>query len=122
MYQGLQFFLQLAGNEPMTGTFTSKEWIIMLAIFLTSGGYWLLLDWWYGHDADSYDANTWFLVVVGVGYVLLWLLAIITLEIWFRVFMAFVSAAVLIIARSLVINAQRNRRTKEGLNRQDEKK
>jgi len=89
----------------------------MLAVFLTSGAYWVILDWWYAKDADSYDANTWFLVVVGVGYVLLWLLAIIPLEIWLRVFAAFLSAAVLIIARSLVINAQRNRRTKEGLTR-----
>lgn len=101
----------------MTGAFTAREWIVMLAIFLTSGAYWILLDWWYTRDPDSYDATTWFLVVVGVGYVLLWLLAVIPLEIWLRVFMAFVSAAVLIVARSLVINAKRNRRTKEGLKR-----
>lgn len=105
----------------MTGTeMTVKEWLVMAGIFLTSGAYWVILDWWYDRDADSYDANTWFLVVVGVGYVLLWLLLIVPLEIWFRVFLAFLTAAVLIVTRSLVINVKRNQRTKEFFKRRED--
>jgi hypothetical protein len=97
----------------MTGTFTTTEWLVMLAIFLTSGAYWIILDMWAERDADSYDANTWFLVVVGVAYVLLWLRVIVPPEMWWRVFAAFASASVLIVTRSLVINIRRNQRTKE---------
>lgn len=92
---------------------TSTEWMVLAGIFLTSGAYWVILDWWYKADPAGYDENTWLMVVVGVGYVLLWMTLIVPQEIWLKFFFGFISASVLIITRSLKINIQRNRRFRE---------
>lgn len=93
--------------------------LMLAGVFATSGAYWLFLDWWQDKDPDSYDKNTWFLVVIGVGYTLLWLLLVIPLEIWFRIFMGFLSSSVLIILRSILIGIRSNIRTRDYFNRRN---
>jgi hypothetical protein len=82
---------------------------IYAALFLASVGYARALQWWSGHYPESFDDLTWLTVVVGVGYVLLGLRVLLSLDAWLRVCSAFAVACLPIIARS-VWNHARNRR------------
>jgi hypothetical protein len=87
----------------------AKETKIYFLIFLTSLIYAPVLSWWQKRDSISYSENTWLTVVVGVGYVLLYLSRLLDLKSWVRVCTSFFLACIPIIIRSLLLNARHNR-------------
>lgn len=70
-------------------------------LFTTSVVYALLLQLLWKTYRQAFDDLTWLAVVVGDGYVLLYLYLLIPLEAWLAVCMAFFVACVPIIGRSL---------------------
>jgi hypothetical protein len=93
-----------------------ETWIY-IGIFVTSLIYAVVLQVWWRLDPDSFEENTWFLVVIGVTYVGLWLKPIVPAEYWNKFFLGFVVACVPVIFRSLYNNAVRNRRFLQWLDR-----
>lgn len=83
--------------------------LVYVGIFATSAGYALVLQWWWKKDPDTFEENTWFLVVIGVAYVMLWLRPVVPAAAWDAVFLGFVVACGPIILRSLYNNAVRSR-------------
>lgn len=77
-------------------------------IFLTSLIYSPLLSLWQKIEPISFYNNTWLQVVIGVGYVLLYLRLLLSPRYWFKVCVAFFFASIPIIARSLLHNGKRN--------------
>lgn len=90
---------------------------IYTMLFLTSVIYAVVLQWWWRADPDGFDDNTWLTVVIGVGYVLLWLRPIIPLDAWLDFGKGFMVAGIPIVFRSLYNNARRNRRFQRWLER-----
>lgn len=80
-----------------------------IGIFVTSVIYAFVLQWWWKKDPFSFEENTWFLVVVGVAYVMLWLRPVIPAGAWDTIFFGFVVACGPIIGRSLYNNAIHSR-------------
>lgn len=89
-------------------------------LFITSILYALFLQWAWRHYRQVFDDYTWLTVVVGVGYVLLYLYLLIPLEIWLTVCKAFFVACLPIIGRSLYNNLRRRKAEIDFLNRQGE--
>ena len=87
----------------------SKETETYLLVFLTSLVYAPTLNWWQKRDSISFNENTWLTVVIGVGYVLLYLRLLLDVKTWLRVCSAFFVASIPIIIRSLLRNAHNNR-------------
>ena len=90
-------------------SFSTVDEIVFVSLFILSVLYALVLQWWNGHYPESFDDNTWLTVVIGVGYVLLGLFFVLSVESWLRVCAAFFFASLPIIARSLVNAAHRRR-------------
>lgn len=86
-----------------------QSYLMYVGIFATSVIYAVILQWWWRKDPDTFEENTWFLVVIGVAYVMLWLRPIIPNDAWDAVFFGFVVACGPIIGRSLYNNAVRSR-------------
>lgn len=78
-------------------------------LFATSIIYALLLQLLWKHYRQPFDDYTWLTVVVGVGYVLLYLSLLISLDSWLTVCMAFFVACLPIIGRSLYNNLRRRK-------------
>lgn len=93
--------------------FTLIDWGVFGGIFLTSVGYAILLQKWQRYFPDSFDDLTWLQVVVGVGYVLLWLRLIIPLQYWLIICTAFFFACLAIVFRSIWNTAHQKREVKE---------
>ena len=94
--------------------FSNREWIIFAVVFLLSGGYVPLLQLWYKRYPQSYESLTWFQVVIGVGYVLLGLGFILTLDVWLRVCAAFFFASIPIVIRSIFVHSRNQAEAERG--------
>lgn len=81
--------------------------LAMAGLFLTSIEYVYVLYKWEKYLPDSYADLTWFQVVIGVGYTLLWMRPIIPLEWWIDVCTAFFFASIPIILHSVFVHALR---------------
>lgn len=93
--------------------FNIATYLTLGTLFFTSVAYAIGLNWWQAHYPESFDDLTWLQVVIGVGFVLLGLLAMLDLLPWLRTTTAFAVASLPIIARS-VINYSRRRRQTNG--------
>lgn len=89
-------------------------------LFATSIVYALILQLLWKHYRQAFDDYTWLTVVVGVGYVLLYLYKLIPLESWLTVCQSFFMACLPIIGRSLYNNLRRRKAEMDFLNRRGE--
>lgn len=78
-------------------------------LFATSLVYAIVLQVSWKYYRQALDEYTWLTVVVGVGYVLLYLRFLIPLEYWLLVCQAFFIACLPIIGRSLYNNLRRRK-------------
>ena len=97
----------------LTEMFTRTDLAVFVALFVISVPYAILLELWRRRFPQSFEALTWFQVVVGVGYVVVALAIILPIEYWLRVFGAFTFASLPIILRSVVIHAINQRDIEE---------
>lgn len=77
------------------------HWPIWWCIFATSIVYAYLLQLWANKWPESFDDNTWLTVVIGDGYVVLWLGAIISFDAWAKLCAALLVACIPIVYRSV---------------------
>lgn len=87
-----------------------KDSAVYTLIFATSLAYAPALTWWHRRDPIGFANNTWLTVVIGVGYTILYLRLLLSPRAWFRLCAAFFFASLPIIARSLLQNANHNRK------------
>ena len=100
--------------QPLISLFTLHDWLVFAALFLVSIGYAGLLQIWWRRFPQSYESLTWLQVVIGVGYVLGGLSFILPIEMWVRVFAAFLFACLAIVFRSVFVHSA-NQRDAEGV-------
>lgn len=89
-------------------------------LFGTSIVYALMLQFLWKHYRQAFDDYTWLTVVIGVGYVLLYLYLLIPLKSWLAVCLAFFVASLPIIGRSLYNNLRRRKAELDFLSRRGE--
>lgn len=89
-------------------------------LFGTSIIYALILQYLSKTYRQALDDYTWLMVVVGVGYVLLYLYLLLPLTFWFRVCLAFFVACLPIISRSLYNACRRRKAELDFLSRRGE--
>jgi hypothetical protein len=89
-------------------------------LFGTSIIYALVLQILWKHYRQAFDDYTWLTVVVGVGYVLLYLYPLLPLGAWLTVCKAFFVACVPIVGRSLCNNLCRRKAELDFLSRRGE--
>lgn len=88
-------------------------WPVFVSLFCFSLAYAVVLQWWHRTYPESFDDNTWLTVVIGDGYVLLHLAAVMPLTYWILVVCAFFVASLPIILRSLYNAAHHRRETND---------
>ena len=117
MYHTIYYMLKsgVPNIRRVTGAYPAKEAQLnqkqtYSAIFLTSAAYAPLLSLWQRKDPIGFANSTWLQVVIGVGYVLLFLRLLLDPKAWLKVCCAFFLSCLPIIARSLLHETQRNQR------------
>lgn len=100
-------------EQKMIEIFDKSDLIVFGVLFLVGVPYAIALELWQRRFPQSFDALTWFQVVVGVGYVLLGLIFILPLEMWLRVSAAFFFACIPIITRSVSVHSLNQRDAEE---------
>ena len=86
-----------------------KHLSVYFIIFIASLIYAHILNAWKRHDPISYVQLKWLQTVIGVGYVLLFLRLILSLNSWLRVCIAFFASSIPIIARAMIETSNQNR-------------
>jgi len=88
----------------------TKPSTIYTLIFVTSLAYAPILHWWQRMDPVGRYNNTWLATVIGCGYILLFLRAILDPKAWLRVCSAFFFGSIPIVARALIEQSRRNQK------------
>ena len=95
-------------NNNNESNFT-KEATIYTAVFVSSLAYAPVLSWWKRAEPISYHQYTWLQTTIGVGYVLLFLKALLNIQSWIKVCVAFFFSCIPIVGRSLLEVGIQNR-------------